>query len=114
MMLNYLYEYEYRRRALGATIAGADLYTATIFMQQHVWTSLSSMTGPSPGLHNAGSSSLSNQDLPGHATAEDIEDYEQADLSLENALLADDPLEDNGKAPYGSLFFFLNMGTDSL
>ena len=83
-------------------------------MQQHFWTPLSSMTGLSPGLHDAGSSSLSNQDLPGHATVEDIEDYEQADLSLENALLADDSLEDNGKAPYGSLFFLPDIGTDSL
>lgn len=31
--------------------------------------------------------------------AEDIEDYEEADLSLDNALLADDPLIGNGKAP---------------
>lgn len=61
------------------------------------------MTGPSPGLHDAGSSSSSAQALPGHATAEDFEDYEQADLSLDNALLADDPLEGNGKAPYESL-----------
>ncbi|KAF6234708.1 hypothetical protein HO173_007334 [Letharia columbiana] len=57
------------------------------------------MTGPSPGLRDAGSPSSSSQALPGHATAEDIEDYEQADLSLDNALLADDPLEGNGKAP---------------
>lgn len=75
---------------------------------------LSSMTGPLPGLHDSGSSSLSNQALPGHATAEDIEDYEQADLSLENALLADDPLEGNGKATYGALFFFLDTAIDSL
>ena len=61
------------------------------------------MTGPSPGLHDAGDSSSSVQALPGHATAEDFEDYEQADLSLDNALLADDPLEGNGKAPYGLL-----------
>ena len=75
---------------------------------------LSSMTGSLPGLHDAGSSSLSNQALPGHATAEDIEDYEEADLSLENALLADDPLEGNRKAPYGSLFLFLDIGIDGL
>lgn len=72
------------------------------------------MTGPLPGLHDAGSSSMSNQALPGHATAEDIDDYEQADLSLENALLADDPLEGNGKAPYGLPLFFLDIGIDSL
>lgn len=58
------------------------------------------MTGPSPGLHNAGSSSSSNQAPLGPATAEDLEDYEQADLSLDNALLADDPLE--GNASYSS------------
>ena len=60
------------------------------------------MTGPSPGVHDAGSSSSSNQALPGHTAAEDIEDYEQGDLSLDNALLADDSLEGNGKAPYNS------------
>ena len=59
------------------------------------------MTGPSPGLNDIWGSSSSNQALPGHITADDIEDYEQADLSLDNALLADDPLEGNGKAPYG-------------
>lgn len=66
------------------------------------------MTGPSPGLHEAGSSSSSNKPLPGHATAEDIEDYEQADLSLDNALLADDFVEGNGKAPYSSPIKFLS------
>ena len=60
------------------------------------------MTGPSPGVHDAGSSSSSNPGLPDYTTAEDIEYYEQADLSLDNALLADDPLEGNGKAPYSS------------
>lgn len=59
------------------------------------------MTGPSPGLRDSGSSSSATQALSEHATAEEIEDYEQADLSLDNALLADDPLEGNGKAPYG-------------
>ena len=65
------------------------------------------MTGPSPGLHDAGNSSSSSQALPGHTTAEDIEDYEQADLSLDNALLADDPLEGNGKAPYSLPILFV-------
>lgn len=60
------------------------------------------MTGPSPGAHDAGSSSSSNQALPGHTAAEDIEDYEQGDLSLDKALLADDALVGNGKAPYSS------------
>ena len=73
-------------------------------------TRLNSMTGPSPGLLDPGSSSSSNQALPNHATAEDIEDYEQADLSLDNALLADDPLEGNGKAPYISHPNFLKAG----
>lgn len=58
------------------------------------------MTGPSPGLHDVGSSSSSNQIPLGHPSAEEIEDYEQADLSLDNALLEDDPLEGNGKASY--------------
>ena len=60
------------------------------------------MTGPSPGLHDVGSSSSSNRVSIGHPLAEDIEDYEQADLSLDNALLEDDPLEGNGKASYCS------------
>lgn len=60
------------------------------------------MTGPSPGVHNAESSSSSNQTPVPHATAEDFDDYEQADLSLDNALLADDPLDGNGKASYSS------------
>ena len=59
------------------------------------------MTGPSPGLPSAGSPSSSNQP-PGHPTAELFDDDEQADLSLDNALLADDPLDGNGKASYTS------------
>ena len=58
------------------------------------------MTGPSPGSNDAGSSSSSNQATRGDATAEDFNDYEQADLSLDNTLLADDPLDGNGKASY--------------
>ena len=70
------------------------------------------MTGPSPGLHDAGSSSSSSQTPVGHATAEDFEDYEQADLSLDNALLADDPLDgDNGKASYISHMTSLDYGS---
>ena len=60
------------------------------------------MTGPSPGLHSAESSSSSNQAPVGHPTAEVFDDNEQADLSLDNALLADDPLDGNGKASYSS------------
>ena len=60
------------------------------------------MTGPPPGLHDVGSSSSSNQVSIGHPSVEEIEDYEQADLSLDNALLEDDPLEGNGKASYSS------------
>lgn len=60
------------------------------------------MTGPSPGIHNAESSSSSNQTSVHQATVEDFDDYEQADLSLDNALLADDPLNSNGKASYSS------------
>ena len=71
-----------------------------IFTYLQARTPLNRMTGPSPG--NAGSSSSSNHVVSGHVTAEDIEDYEQSDLSLDNALLEDDPLEGNGKAPYGS------------
>ena len=65
------------------------------------------MTGSSPGLHDIGSSSSSNQALLGRAEAEDIEDYEQVDLSLDKALLADDPLEGNGKTPYRLRIFAL-------
>ena len=61
---------------------------------------LCTMTGPSPGSNDAGSSSSSNQATGGHATAEDFDDYEHADLSLDNALLADDPIDGNGKASY--------------
>ena len=60
------------------------------------------MTGPSPGLHDSESSSSSNQAPVSHATTRDFDDYEQADLSLNNALLADDPLDGNGKASYSS------------
>ena len=60
------------------------------------------MTGPSPGINSAESSSSSNRAPLGHATAEDFNDDEQADLSLDNALLDDDPLDDNGKASYSS------------
>ena len=60
------------------------------------------MTGPSPGSHNDGSPSSSNQTPLGHATAEVFDDDEQADGSLDDALLADDPLEGNGKASYSS------------
>lgn len=60
------------------------------------------MTGPSPGIHNAESSSSSNQTSVHHATAEDFDDDDQADLSLDNALLANDPLDGNGKASYSS------------
>ncbi|MCJ1457109.1 hypothetical protein MMC28_007475 [Mycoblastus sanguinarius] len=58
------------------------------------------MTGPSPGLQSGGSSSRNY--LHGNRLAEDFDGDEQADLSLDNALLMeDDPLEeDNGKAPY--------------
>ncbi len=67
------------------------------------------MTGPSPGSHDAGSSSSSSQTPVGHATAEEFEDYEQADLSLDNVLLADDPL-DGGKASYVSHMTSLDYG----
>ena len=60
------------------------------------------MTGPSPGLQNVGSPSSSNQAPARHATAEVFDDNEQADLSLDDALLADDPLDGNGKASYSS------------
>ena len=60
------------------------------------------MTGPSPGLQDAGSPSSSNQAPVGHATPEVFDDDEQADLSLDNALLADDPLDGNGKVSYSS------------
>ena len=61
------------------------------------------MTGPSPDSYNASSaSSSSNQGPVSHATVEDFDDYEQADLSLDNTLLNDDPLDGNGKASYSS------------
>ena len=60
------------------------------------------MTGPSPGSYNSESSSSSSRAPSGQPTVEDFEDYEQANLSLENALLADDPLDGNGKATYSS------------
>ena len=70
------------------------------------------MTGPSPGLHDAESSSSSSQTPLGHATLEDFEDDEQADVSLENALLAEDPLESNGKASYSSHITSLKTDVD--
>ena len=60
------------------------------------------MTGTSPGSQNAGSPSSSNQASVGYATPEVFDDNEQADLSLDDALLADDPLDGNGKASYSS------------
>jgi len=52
------------------------------------------MTGLSPGPNGEESSSSSGQPHYGHATAEDFDGDDQADLSLDNALLADDPLDE--------------------
>ncbi|KAL9637400.1 MAG: hypothetical protein Q9164_002207 [Protoblastenia rupestris] len=60
------------------------------------------MTGPSAGLRGGEGSSLSDRD--GHDDIDDLDGDERADLSLENSLLADDPLQDgNGKAPLRDL-----------
>ena len=72
------------------------------------------MTGPSPGLHDVGSSSSSNQVSIGHPSAEEIEDYEQADLSLDNALLEDDPLEGNGKPSYSAPVFSFSYAVNNI
>jgi hypothetical protein len=59
------------------------------------------MTGLAPGPYGEQSSSSSLLARYGHATAEDFDGDDQADLSLDNALLDDDPLDEgNGKAPY--------------
>ena len=60
------------------------------------------MTGPSPGIHDTGSASSSNQVPLGHATVEAFSDYEQADVGLDDALPADDPLDGNVKASYSA------------
>lgn len=57
------------------------------------------MTGPSPGLQGSESSSSSGPIQYNRVTAEDFDGDDQADLSLDNALLADDPLDEGaGKA----------------
>lgn len=58
------------------------------------------MTGPSPGLYGDGSSSSSAQVPYDRGDLEDLDEDGEADLSLDNALLTDDPLsEGGGKAP---------------
>ena len=65
---------------------------------QHVFYIATKMTGPSPGTRGGEGSSSSGRQ--GHDDFEELDGDEAADLSLDNALLADDPLEDgNGKAP---------------
>ena len=59
------------------------------------------MTGRAPGAYGEQSSSSSLLARYGHATAEDFDGDDQVDLSLDNALLDDDPLDEgNGKAVY--------------
>ena len=58
------------------------------------------MTGLSPGSNGEPSSSLSLLARYGHATTDDFDGDDQADLSLDNTLLEDDPINDgSGKAP---------------
>lgn len=57
------------------------------------------MTGLLPGSDNGEASSSSRQ-TPTRHSLDELDDDEAADLSLDKALLAEDPLESgNGKAP---------------
>ena len=70
------------------------------------------MTGPSPGAQERGPSSWPSRHE--NTLVEDSDGDEHADESLDSALLADDPLEGNGKAPYNYLTKPGNYPTDSL
>lgn len=50
------------------------------------------MNGKSPGTSAGASSSTAPQTRPQHNVIDDLDGDEAADLSVENALLADDPL----------------------
>ncbi len=52
------------------------------------------MAGPSPGAYGGGSSSSSSA-APGRSGFDDLDGDEAADLGQENALLAEDPMEDD-------------------
>lgn len=76
------------------------------WLERCVWTAIhdgfllvEGMTGPLPGIHNGEGSSSSRQTLT-RPSPDELDDDEAADLSLDKALLADDPLDSsNGKAP---------------
>lgn len=59
------------------------------------------MDGYRPGQNGPQSSSSSTPNQYGRVTTEEFDDDDQADLSLDDALLSDDPLgETSGKVPY--------------
>lgn len=59
------------------------------------------MKGDGPDQHGQESSSSSRPTQYGRVSAEDFDGDDNADLSLDNALLVDDLLEEgSGKAPY--------------